>query len=303
MSSELAAIMAAVFYAATFVSSKRGLSGTSISAAILLNLGSAWVLVGTATLLDPPRSIEFAEVKLFAIAGLISPGVGYAAGLAGVHRLGPSIAVPLQQGARPLIAVAAAIMLLGESIERLQILGALAIIVGGIGLARRTSEERTINANSMRRTGGASRDTTRFIRPGISLPLIAAAAFAGFDVVARYTLTSYHAPTFGTMIVIGSGLIGWAVAIGVIPGLRASFRYGRGIPWLLIAGMCFGIATLALLHALNGAEVSTVSPILASQPLMVFVLSRLMLREVESIKPLTIILGSLVVVGTILVAA
>jgi uncharacterized membrane protein len=44
-----------------------------------------------------------------------------------------------------------------------------------------------------------------------------------------------------------------------------------------------------------------VSPILATQPLLVFVFSRLALRGLESIHLRTVLQGSLVVAGTVLV--
>jgi hypothetical protein len=49
--------------------------------------------------------------------------------------------------------------------------------------------------------------------------------------------------------------------------------------------------------------VSLVSPLLATQPLLVFVLSRLALRDLEPLSVRTVALGTLVVAGTLLVVA
>ena len=64
-----------------------------------------------------------------------------------------------------------------------------------------------------------------------------------------------------------------------------SFRSGRrqidlrsDAWWMAISGVCQGVALLAMFTALKDGEVSVISPILATQPLAVFVLSRLLLR-------------------------
>jgi uncharacterized membrane protein len=130
---------------------------------------------------------------------------------------------------------------------------------------------------------------------------MAALAFAGFDVVIKRSLQAEIEPTTGTMIAIGTGFTAWAIGVAVVPRVRRSVRVGPNLGWLVAGGMMFGVATLCLVHALSRGEVSVVSPILASQPLMVFILSKLFLGEVESVDLSTVVLGSLVVIGTVLV--
>lgn len=298
MPSELLAIFAAIFFAGAFVVSKRGLADTSLMTGLLVILGAGWLVTAMMTLLDPPSSTTSDGILLFACAGLISPAIGFSAGLAGVHLLGPSIAVPIQQGGRPLIAVAAASILLGESVDAVEVLGMLAIVVGGGGLAMRVPDERDPARGEPR-----SRMSLQVFDPGLFFPLIAAMAFAAFDVFAKHVLNLVDEPTFGTMVVLGTSFLSWAVAAAVVPQLRSSLHLGANFRWLVLAGLLFGLAQLSIFHALARGDVSTVSPILASQPLIVFVLSRLLLRHVESVRPITVVLGSLVVLGTILLVA
>lgn len=298
MPSELIAIFAAIFFAGAFVVGKRGLADTSLMTGLLVILGAGWLVTAMMTLLDPPSSITSDGILLFASAGLISPAIGFSAGLAGVHLLGPSIAVPIQQGGRPLIAVAAASVVLGESVDAVEMFGMLAIVVGGGGLAMRVPDERDPAPDN--RPSGISR---RVFHPGLFFPLFAAMAFAAFDVFAKHVLSLVDEATFGTMVALGTSFLGWGFAAAVVPRLRTSLHLGANFGWLVLAGLLFGLAQLSIFHALARGDVSMVSPILASQPLIVFVLSRLFLRHVESIRPITVVLGSLVVVGTILLVA
>lgn len=298
MPSELLAIFAAIFFAGAFVVSKRGLADTSLITGLLVILGAGWLVSGMMTLLDPPSSITSNGILLFASAGLISPAIGFSAGLAGVHLLGPSIAVPIQQGGRPLIAVAAASLLLGESVDAVEMLGMFAIVVGGGGLAMRVPDERDPASDDR-----PSRISRRIFHPGLFFPLIAAIAFAAFDVFGKHVLNLVDEPTFGTMVALGTSFLGWGIAAAIVPRFRKSCHLGANFGWFVLGGLLFGLAQLSIFHALARGDVSIVSPILASQPLIVFVLSRLLLQHIESIRPITVVLGSLVVVGTILLVA
>jgi hypothetical protein len=57
-------------------------------------------------------------------------------------RLGPSIAVPITQGARSLLAVGGALLFLGETLTVQKLIGLLAIVASGWHLTRFTADTR-----------------------------------------------------------------------------------------------------------------------------------------------------------------
>jgi uncharacterized membrane protein len=63
------------------------------------------------------------------------------------------------------------------------------------------------------------------------------------------------------------------------------------------------VAILSLFTALVEGDVTVVTPIASSQPLIVFLLSTLLLRDLEQIRRSTVVAGLAIVAGTILVAA
>lgn len=293
------AIFSAVCFGSSHVTAKRGLHDTSVFAGLLIQLGAAFVVVLAALLLDPPVSISVPAVAVFAVAGLIAPGTARATALAGVDRLGPSVAVPIQQGTRPILTVALAAVVLGETIGVVQLIGVAAIAFGGWKLSRAPSAAETTTADG---DDALVRSPSRTFRPGVIFPLITAVCYAASDVIVKVALGRFPSPTVGAAIGIGAALIVWAVATRAIPSVRGSLRFGRNARWFIASGSFMGAAILLMFHALQGAAASVVGPIIATQTMFVFLLSTLLLRQLERVTLETVISGATVVAGTVLVS-
>ena len=236
--------------------------------------------------------------------------------LRGVHSLGPSVSVPIQQGLRPLIVLPAAALVLGESFGALRVAGVAAIVVGGWVLSRQpgiVTGDGALDALMTETTTPAPHASTRTklrrgtsavfrgFRPGVIHPLIAAFAYASSDLLVKSGLNTTSETVYGAPVSIGTGFLVWSIA-HAFPSVRARFRLGRGAGWLVLSGALMGTAILLLFLALARADVSLVAPVIATQPLFVFVLSALILRHLERRERSTIVAGLVVVVGTILVS-
>lgn len=295
------AILSAVFFAGSHVTAKRGLTDTSIFAGLLVQLATGFCVVLVAVLLDPPGAVAVGAVAVFAGAGLIAPGTARATALAGVDRLGPSVAVPIQQGARPILAVLGAIVLLGESVGPPQLLGVLAIAFGGWRLSRERAPV-VAEVAEPSAAGATATQGRRTFRPGIIFPLVTALCYSASDIIVKVALGSFPHPALGTLTGIGAALLVWGVASATIPLLRSSLRFGPNVRWFVASGTLMGLAILSAFHALQRGEVSVVGPIIAAQTLAVFVLSTVLLRHLERVTRETALAGVVVVIGTILVS-
>ena len=308
------ALLSAASFALSHVVSKRGLQDTSITAGFMVIVSCALVVVTIPVLLDPPAAVVLGAVAIFALSGLFAPAIARAAALAGVQRLGPSIAVPIQQGLRPLLVLPAAALLLGEEFGALRVAGALAIVAGGWVLSRQPvvatelpesapDEEVASSGGVAVRTRLRPRTTPSFrgFRPGVVYPLAAAVAYATADLLVKSGLDNDAEPAFGAMVSIGSALVIWTIA-HAFPAVRRRFRLGRRVAWLVLAGALMGTAILLLFNALDRGDVSVVAPVVASQPLFVFLFSALLLRHIETLDAVTLLGGTFVVVGTIAVS-
>lgn len=291
--------MAAFCFGASQVTARRGLVDTSIIAGMLISLSTAFLVIGGLVALNPPEALDATGLLFFSLGGLAAPGVSRWAATTGVHRLGPSIAVPITQGVRPILAVTGAVLLLGESVDLQRFLGLTAIVAGGWYLSRSREEARTMSLGAFE--GGHSYPLRRF-RPGIVFPLLAGLAYASSDLLVKHALGYLPYATLGAFVGIATALTTWGGIISFVPRARRQLRVGRDFGWLIVSGGLNALALMSIFSALERGDVSLVSTLAASQPLTVFVFSRLLLRSIERLDASTVIAGSAVVAGTILVS-
>jgi drug/metabolite transporter (DMT)-like permease len=301
MSAPILAFIATTGFAATQIAAKRGLQWINVEAGVVVSLSSALITVAAATSLNSPGSIETKSIVIFAIAGLIGPGIARWATISGVHRLGPSISSPLQQATNPLVAVLGATIVLGESVGFARATGIALVSIGGwfLGTVRPATASELLPGSMHRSSGGAWR---RALRPGLIFPLLASFSYAITDILVKDELEHSPQPYLAATIGIGSALIAWSVIAFVSPRIRKRLRPGPGAGWFVISGLLSALAYLALFSALEKGDISLVVPILGAQPLIVLVLSCLFLGGIERIERSTAISGSAIVTGTILVS-
>lgn len=295
MTAEPLAFVSAVCFAATHVTAKRGMGPTSLIAGLLVQLCVALSVIVVAVALDPPSAIRLGTVTTFAVGGLFAPGLSRAATLVGVDRLGPSVAVPIQQGLRPVLAVIGAVLLLSETVTVLQMVGVAAIAIGGWELSRDRGEPEIHEEAPERRR-------SRKFKAGIIFPLATAVFYATSDMIVKTGLNQDSDPSFGALIGMAAALSAWLLIVSIAPAVRNRIDFGKGVWWFAISGALMALAILSFFTALEKGEVSRVSPIIASQTLIVFVLSLVFLRDIERIGLRVVLGGTATVLGVILVS-
>jgi drug/metabolite transporter (DMT)-like permease len=293
------AVVASVSFAASQVMTRRGLVHTPVIVGVMISLSCALLGAGIFVAVDPPAEIEGGALALFVVGGLAAPGVSRWASAMGIRMLGPSVAVPLAQGARPILSVTAAVVLLGETFTSLQVFGLATIIGGGWELSR----VRKGKADQEPETEVMSKveRLRKSVRPGIAFPLGAALAFATSDVFMKEGLARMDHPGFATLAAMGSALVVWLLIAAMVPKVRGEMKVGRDVGWLIASGLINGFALINLNSALEAGDLTTVAPIIAAQPLAVVVFSRVLLRDLEHLTPAVVLAGAAVVVGTIII--
>jgi drug/metabolite transporter (DMT)-like permease len=181
--------------------------------------------------------------------------------------------------------VTLAVALLGEAISMREVAGVVAIVLGGVALSRAIAGTSTPGGPLGLRAAG--------------FPLIAGVSWACADVLSRAVLRDVGSPIAGATISIAAALALWLVVVGCVPGLRRAVRFGA-VPTFACSGIAMGVATLFLFKALDTGKVSAVTPIIATQPLVVLVLSAIWLRHLERVHRLTVGAACLVAAGTTL---
>jgi drug/metabolite transporter (DMT)-like permease len=186
---------------------------------------------------------------IFALVGLFFPAVVTLLTFEANRSMGPTITGAVGSTA-PLFAVAAAILLLGESMT---LRGALAtaFIVAGIAMLARQPKD----------------SPNRWPKRLLALPLTAAALRGLAQVAAKLGLALWPSPFTASLIGYTVSAASIAAAARVRLGSSGLGLNTRGTLWFAIVGLCNGAAVLSMYAALNLGSVTTVAPIVATYPL------------------------------------
>jgi uncharacterized membrane protein len=265
----VAAVLLALGSAALFggmtVAIRLGLRGLDPVGATLATVLAALAVALAAALVrhDPHGAWPFL------LAGLLAPGGSQLLFTVAVREIGAS-RTSVTVGSAPLVAVAIALLFLGEPLRLPLVVGAVAVVGGGVLLA-------------------AERDRPGHLRArGLLLAAAAAVLFAARDNVVR----ALH----------GDAAPETAAAATLLAGAAATALWTRRAPTrvelarLAPAGVMFGLSYVLLFEAYWRGRVTVVSPLVATESLWGVALSALLIRQTEG-------MGRRIAAGALLVVA
>ena len=205
----------------------------------------------------------------FFLAGLLAPGGSQLLFTLAIREAGAS-RTSVTVGAAPLVAVAIALVFLGEPLRLPLAVGALAIVAGGVLLA-------------------AERDRPEHVRAlGLLFAVGATVLFATRDNLAR----ALHGDSTPETAALATLLAGVAVAAAWLRRAPRTGELRRFAP----AGLLFGLSYVCLFEAYFRGRVTIVSPLVATESLWGVALSALLVRHTEGV-------GRRLAVGSLLVVA
>ena len=247
------------------------------------------VLVGAVLITSIAFAVNFEEIKTLPLEvygwitamGILAYCVARVLHNWALRMVGATRAVPMIS-LQPLMAFAIGFLILGERPNLLVTIGT-PIVVAGILLVvmprPSTSSGRTDAAGS----GQTGRVEVRKL--GYFLAIGGSMAFVTRDAISRHVLGGLAlAPPFvvsGFALVFGGAILFAFIHRSVISSLRNLPMKYVGI--CCLAGLLQGLAVASLFHALSRAEVTIVTPIYASQPIIALILASVFLRQLESV--------------------
>jgi drug/metabolite transporter (DMT)-like permease len=216
----------------------------------------------------------------FLVGGLVAPGLARLMSFVGIGRIGVARSTSLMAAA-PLFAVLIAMACLGERPTPLLLLGAAAIVGGGVMLALR------------------SRHETPWRRRDMIFPALGALGFALRDNLSRWGLRDYDdalaaaaAATLTSLALMWIFAAAWHARL-TVPATSLGF--------FALSGVCEGSAYLLMWRALSIGSVSVVSPLVNSYSIVAIVLAAIFLRDLERVTWRIALAAALIVAGVALV--
>jgi drug/metabolite transporter (DMT)-like permease len=211
----------------------------------------------------------------YALAGLLAPGTSQLLFTFAIRSVGAS-RTSVVVGAAPLVAVAIAFVLLGEPVSAPLVIGAIAIVGGGVALV-------------------AERRPEHLRAVGLVLAALCTVFFAARDNLVRHLSgTSMVPPSVAASATLVTGALVAAAYARRLPSRRALSVFAP-------AGVCFGLSYVCLFEAYYRGRVSVVSPLVATETLWGVGLSALLLRRSELVGRRLLAGAALMVAGGVLI--
>ncbi len=218
---------------------------------------------------------DVADAWPYALAGLLAPGSSQLLFTYAIRSVGAS-RTSVVVGAAPLAAVAVAFVVLGEPVTAPLVIGAVAIVAGGVALV-------------------AERRPEHLRASGLFLAALCTLLFAARDNLVRHLSgTSSVPPAVAASMTL---LVGALVALLWARRLPSAGTVRVFAP----AGVCFGLSYICLFEAYYRGRVSVVSPLVATETLWGVGLSALLLRRSELVGRRLLAGAALMVAGGVLI--
>jgi DME family drug/metabolite transporter len=243
------------------------------------------VLWPLAVLLTNFASINLEGILLFAVGGVLTPGVVRLFYYGGLTKLGTSVNSSVFS-IYPLYSSILAVLLLNEILSMGNWAGILCIILGVIFVE---ISSREINK------GVAS------ARRNLVFPIIGGLTLGVSNIIRKYALDIYNAPVIGVAVAYTFSLLPFLLLFMLSASTRKELSLKRDFRLFWMAGIGQAISWILSFYALSYETVGVVTPLLSIEPLFVVFFAYLYLKEVERISPKLVASIALTVLGVVLV--
>ena len=289
MAAVLLALASAVLFGGMTVALRFALSRhpeADVGAVVTASVAFAVVAAAAVVEPEPGEPAQPKELAVFALAGLLAPGLSQILFLLAVREAGAARA-SVVVGTAPLFGGGLAVVFLDEPLEWPLAVGAVLVVVAGTLLA------------------GESGRPAHFRLFGMGLALVTTLLFSIRDVVVRWYSEE---ATLGSVEAAAAAL---AAGVLVTLGFSALARRGGllralsrpGLLSFVPAGALFGLSYVLLFDAYYRGKVTVVSPLVATESLWTVLLAAVLLRRSELVGARLLVGALLVVSGGVLIGA
>ena len=284
ISPQLIALGAALSYAISGISAKRGLRYSTPITVTLVSVAihAVTLWIGLLVFRGIPEVSSWV-LFLFLLSGLLQPLLRFLT-YAGIHLVGAAAGTTLR-GSHPLFSTSLAIFFLGEPVS-LAVIAGTTLIVAGVTLISWQADQRAAS----------------FRWRHLAYPLGAAVLAGVSHPLRRYTLSLANEPLY-LAAVIGIVALPWLASATLLPGQKQKPVWDRrAVGPFLLAGTFETLGILLVILALSVGHVVVVSPIVATSPLWIVLGAWLFLRDVEKLNWRTVAGAMAVVSGTVAIS-
>ncbi len=258
----------------------------------VLNMSLVLTIVGMA-ILWPIALIEggFGALSLlgfvlFAVSGLLSPGLVRLFYYKGLKTLGASVNSSVF-AVYPLYSTILAVILLNEVVTPWNAVGVIAIIIGVVFV------ETSISGKSSQIASGWK---------SLVVPVLGGITLGVATLFRKFALDVSNAPILGVAIAYLFSLLPYIIILAASSTTRLELSMKQDFRWFWAAGIGQAISWLLAFFALNTEQVSITTPLLAVEPLFVVAFAYFYLKDLERVSAKLITSIAITVLGIVLIS-
>lgn len=261
---------------------KRGLGSSNALTAMVYSLIIGWLALMSLTLATGAWSHWRIDGAIrFALIGLVAPPVVRYLTYKGVDILGAARSDPVRS-LTPFFAIAIAVTW-GQETATLRTWGGTALILIGVILLSRLE--------------AGKHDSRKWKSTDLLFPLGAAALAGAVANWRKWAMPAIPSPILAATIAASSALLVFTFFL-LLTGKWRQLRWEKTAnSYFILSGVATGLTDVLDLVALSRGSVSLVSPLLATTPLLVILMSHLFLKGIEKISARLVAVALIILVG------
>jgi drug/metabolite transporter (DMT)-like permease len=243
------------------------------------------ILWPLAAVLTDFEAVNLEGLALFAVGGVLTPGLVRLFYYGGLKRLGTSVNSSIFS-VYPLYSALLAVLLLSEILSLENWVGILCVVLGVVFVEMSSRE---INGED------------KSARKSLIFPILGGLTLGVSNIIRKYALDVYNAPVLGVAIAYTFSLLPYLLILMLSAPTRKELSLKRDFRFFWVAGVGQALVWILSFYALSYEEVSIITPLLAIEPLFVVFFAYLYLRKLEHISPKLAVSTIVIVFGVILV--
>jgi drug/metabolite transporter (DMT)-like permease len=230
-------------------------------------------------------SANIVSILLFALSGVLTPGLVRLLYYQGMKKLGASVNSSLF-AIYPLYTSLLAVLFLTEILAPGNWIGIIFVFLGGIMVE--WSSHQTHNQN-------------KHSKIDLIYPVMGGIALGVGSILRKYALIQFDAPVLGVAVAYTASLLPFLWILVFSVSTRKELSLKRDVRLFWVAGVGQAITWMLGFYALSFDEVSVITPLLCIEPVFVALFAFIYLRKIERVSPKLVVSIVLTVLGVALV--
>lgn len=283
----LALISAAASGFSVVIVGRHSTESNAFNMSVLISAVGLAILWPLAFVLTDFSAVNYVGIVVFAIGGLLTPGLVRLFYYNGLKKLGTSINSSIFS-VYPVYTAFFASFFLSEIIAPQNWIGLFSIALGVVFVEL-----------TFRKVNNGHKPLSR----NLIFPILGGATLGASAILRKAALDLFNAPVLGVAVAYTASFVLYAAMFAISNVRRQEFSLKRDLRLFWLAGVGQALSWIFSFYALSLENVSVITPLLSIEPLFVVLLAYLYLRGKESVS-LRLFFGIvLTVIGVILVTS